>query len=416
MINHESWRLVWLTADEPVEVAMLMRRSRNWFVALAAVAAVAAWGGGAGLSATPAWGAWRLGPAAGSAGWVVVGQPRLAVGSALDGIAVVSGRLAWAAGGAGFSGDGRVPGRPVMERWNGRVWSVARLPALGNGAIAAVAASSAVQAWAVDLGASSAGIATMLRWDGQAWRKSPAPVAPGTADADLGLAAAPGGRAWLITTEAPGPVSAVIFGWNGTRWTSQSYPCPSYACNLYRVSARAGNDAWAVGNYVTGSGTGSSLAVHWTGRGWQMTNVPYVKNGFLTGVYPVSKTDAWAVGGVFLSSQALLYHWDGTSWHRVRPPAGLTAPPLGELTGITGDPAGDLWIYGFAGFAGGQGRYMRYHNGHWTMITDQAIAGQTQAIVRAVATVPGTSAAWSVGLGLTAHLTARARIERYGRL
>jgi hypothetical protein len=34
-------------------------------------------------------------------------------------------------------------------------------------------------------------------------------------------------------------------------------------------------------------------------------------------------------------------------------------------------------------------------------------------IVRDVAPVPGTSAAWSVGLGFTAGVDARARIERY---
>jgi hypothetical protein len=41
------------------------------------------------------------------------------------------------------------------------------------------------------------------------------------------------------------------------------------------------------------------------------------------------------------------------------------------------------------------------------------ISGQHRVIVRDVAPVPGTPAAWSVGLGFTAGVDARARIERY---
>jgi hypothetical protein len=65
--------------------------------------------------------------------------------------------------------------------------------------------------------------------------------------------------------------------------------------------------------------------------------VPFVKFGYLTGIFAASATNAWAVGGGNNSSKMLLYRWNGASWHSVPVPAGLTVPSLGELTGISGD-------------------------------------------------------------------------------
>jgi hypothetical protein len=142
--------------------------------------------------------------------------------------------------------------------------------------------------------------------------------------------------------------------------------------------------------------------------------VPFVKDGYLTGVFGISSTDAWAVGAVFGSTATLLYHWDGTAWHKMQTPAGLTQPSLGENIGITGDSAGHLWIYDFGTAAGSQASYLRFDGHHWSMIRDAPVAGELQAIVRQVAAVPGTQTVWSVGVGLIAGPHGRARIERYG--
>jgi len=361
-----------------------------------------------GLGAGPAFAAR---PAA-SRAWTIVHGARLAPNNALNGLAVVSRRLAWAAGIEGFSSNGTMPGRPLIERWNGRAWSRVRLPSIWPGGLGSVAASSAANAWA--LGQERSGTTEhLLHWNSHRWRTSAFPGTPGTFYGNLGLTAAPSGRAWLIASSSG---SSQIFGWNGRAWKQQSYLCPNVSCNLDRIVARTGSDSWAVGNYVTAALDGGPLALHWTGHSWHSTRMPFVKFGYLTGVFASSATNAWAVGAVFNSSAMLLYRWNGTSWRRVPAPAGLTAPSLGELTGISGDASGHLWIFDFGQQAGDRAIYLRFDGHHWSKVTGALVAGQSRVIVRDVEAVPGTSASWSVGLGFVPTVNARARIERYGRL
>ncbi len=374
---------------------------------LAALGALAA----SSLVSLGAGAAFAAAPAA-SQSWKIVRGPRLAPNNVLNGLAAVSKRLAWAAGIEGFSSNGDRPGRPLIERWNGHAWSRARFPSAWPGGLGFVAASSASDAWA--LGQEPSGTTEhLLHWTGHGWRNSRFPGTPGTFYGNLGLTASPGGRAWLIASASG---SSQIFGWNGTRWGQQSYPCSSTFCNLDRIVARTGKDAWAVGNYVTSNLDGGPLALHWTGRSWRSTPVPFVKFGYLTGVFAASATNAWAVGGVNNSSRMLLYRWNGVSWHHARVPAGLTVPSLGELTGISGDVSGHLWIFDFGPQAGNRAAYLRYDGHRWSTVRGALVAGQARVTVRDVATIPGTSAAWSVGLGFVPVVEARARIERYGRI
>jgi hypothetical protein len=365
--------------------------------------------GALGIGGLSAGTASAAGPAA-TQKWSIIHGPKLAPNSALNGLAVAGKRLAWAAGTEGFSSDGSRPGRPLIERWNGTAWSRARLPSIWPGGFSSIAASSATNAWA--LGEEPSGTTEhLLHWNGHGWRNTTFPGTQGTFYSNLGITAAPGGRAWLTASPSG---NALIFGWNGSGWKQQSYPCSSLVCNVYRIVARTGSDAWAVGNYATSPTDGGPLALHWTGHSWQSTPVPFVKFGYLTGVFAASATNAWAVGEVFNSSTMLLYRWNGTTWRRVAVPAGLTTPALGELPGISGDASGHLWIFDFGPQTGNRATYLRYDGRVWSKITGALVAGQSSVIVRDVKTVPGTSVSWSAGLGFVPTVNARARIERYG--
>ncbi len=220
--------------------------------------------------------------------WVIVRGPRLPENTALNSIAATGRLSAWAAGIEGFSSDGRHPGRPLLEHWNGRTWSAVRLPSSWPGGLGLVAASSAGDAWA--LGQQPSGRREhLLHWNGHHWRDSTFPGMPGAFYGNLGLTAASRGRAWLIAT-ADG-ASAQILGWHGRGWHRQSYPCPVSTCSLDSISARAWNDAWAVGNYVRAGISQGPLALHWDGRSWQAVTVPYVQSGYLTGVFAASATN-----------------------------------------------------------------------------------------------------------------------------
>jgi hypothetical protein len=113
----------------------------------------------------------------------------------------------------------------------------------------------------------------------------------------------------------------------------------------------------------------------------------------------------------------LLYHWDGTAWHRMRTPAGLTPPSAGESARITGNAAGHLWICGFGMAMSNQASYLRYDGKRWSMTHDAPVASENRAIVRGMAVIPRTRAVWSVGVGiLSAAPHGRVRIELYGSI
>ena len=345
-----------------------------------------------------------------AASWRVVSAPRLTPISALSGIAVAGKRLAWAVGVTGASSDSTRPGRPLLLRWSGRAWSRVGLPGTWRGGIAAVADSSATSAWALGMNAPETKIVHLLHWNGHRWGTKTLPSIGGSINADIDLAAAPGGRAWISTdTDA---LSTLLFSWNGRTWAAQSYPCAHLGCGLIQISARTNADAWAVGNYFGSTATGGPLALHWNGRTWSATRVPFVKDGFLTGVFGVSRTNAWAVGSVQGSSAMLLDHWNGTRWQRMRTPAGLTTPWTGERAQITGDAAGHLWIYGFGMINGPRASYLRFNGHRWSVIRDAPVRGENVPFVNGMAVVPGTQTAWSVGTSITSK-GARARIERY---
>jgi hypothetical protein len=63
-------------------------------------------------------------------------------------------------------------------------------------------------------------------------------------------------------------------------------------------------------------------------------------NGVLNSVVATSARNAWAVGhfGGLARSKALIEHWNGTAWHRIR----LT-PAGGWLDGVAATSARDVW-------------------------------------------------------------------------
>ncbi len=68
---------------------------------------------------------------------------------------------------------------------------------------------------------------------------------------------------WAVGSSAPDSSSAsqaLIEHWNGTQWSVVSSPQPNgWTSDLTGVAAISGNDVWAVGSYVSNTGTFISL-------------------------------------------------------------------------------------------------------------------------------------------------------------
>ncbi len=153
--------------------------------------------------------------------------------------------------------------------------------------------------------------------------------------------------AWAVgdyTDDATGAPNTLILHWDGTSWSHVPSPNPGSSINsLYDVDAESATDAWAVGWYGNGPGEPSNtLILHWDGTSWSQMPSPNPGGfgGLLDGVSVLSATDAWAVGisyPVGGTKDALILHWDGTSWSMV------DGPNVPGLHRVSADSATDAW-------------------------------------------------------------------------
>jgi hypothetical protein len=362
-----------------------MFRRKKWAVAGALASAAVILGGSAAFAA---------------GGWTTVSIPATGNNTSLHGVFARTNTDAWAVG-QQFGAAGQTP-PPAIYHWNGTAWSLAASPALGAaGALMAVSASSATDAWAVGfevLGRHHD--STLLEhWNGTAWTVDTADAVSGfTAELNAVLDLSP------VNAYAVGLGSApTVEHWNGTAWSPVTLPDASFEPAAGQsISATSASDIWLVGTTFN-LATGKTLAeaLHFDGTAW--TVVPMAQPGSNTptigAVTAVSPSNAWAVGEQIGATSApggntLTEHWDGTSWSVVPSPT-----PGGDpgLTGVAARSATDVYAVGseLPSVNGGpsQALILRWNGTSWTSDTSGTIGGSLEA----AATFPGAATEWAVG-------------------
>jgi hypothetical protein len=185
-------------------------------------------------------------------------------------------------------------------------WAIVSAPPTGeNGELAAVAAVSGTDAWAV-----------------------------GTTNAELnGVGAKP-----------------LIDNWNGTAWTQVTAPAtPGNTAYLTAVSASSSTDAWAVGRTQENREDFAPLGLHWNGTAWSVSpSLATALGGQIgDGVADISPTDAYAIGGGLGSAHAgLVAQWNGSTWTRVTVPPPSSDGLASSLDAISASGPDDVWIVG----------------------------------------------------------------------
>ena len=268
---------------------------------------------------------------------------------------------AWA---VGFYEKSTTSFRTLVEHWNGSNWSVVPSPNADSGenALAAVAAVSASDIWAVGYrhgpGAPGGGDRKTLveHWDGVKWRivKSPSP-GPARGDGFLfGVAAASAGRAWAVGTEPSRFSSTLAIGWNGMKWQTVKTANPGQGDRfLQAVAAPSARVALAVGSDLSGNQT-RALAEKWTGTTW--STVPAASPGgdfnSLQAIAAMNASQAWSVGASRANQgarfTALIEHWNGHAWTKASLRQVL-APGDDWLFGAASVPKSGFWAVGSAG-------------------------------------------------------------------
>jgi len=154
----------------------------------------------------------------------------------------------------------------------------------------------------------------------------------------LGVWAASGSNAFAVSAGS-------IFHLTGGSWSRQA-SAPDGASLRY-IWGSSPNDVFAVGAGAEGGTFKDGVILHSNGSGWTAMQPPSVgteiAQGFYGSVWGSSSTDVYAVGDAYLGfTQALIAHFDGSSWTRVR----LPYEDEHSLRDVYGTSPTDVWVGG----------------------------------------------------------------------
>jgi hypothetical protein len=164
---------------------------------------------------------------------------------------------------------------------------------------------------------------------------------------------------------------------------------PSFLLNatFFGVSAFSARNAWAVGQFQSGS-VNRTLIAHWNGFSWRQVPspnpAPARDSDSLNGVAATSATSAWAVGEQ--NGHSLLLRWNGKVWRPVR------SPDIGNLAGVAATSATNAWAVGIGGAKGTLTAIEHWNGKTWQVVPSPVKVGNLQAVA-----VSSATNAWAVG-------------------
>jgi hypothetical protein len=190
--------------------------------------------------------------------------------------------------------------------------------------------------------------------------------------------------------------TTLVLHWDGAAWGIVPSPSPGTAGHneLEAVSASSANDVWAVGSHSNSGSYSQALVEHWDGTSWSVIPAASVpgENSGLFGVVALAPNDVWAVGyrGI-VEFATLIQHWDGSSWSVVPSPDPQVSSNILRAVSATGP--NDVWAVGTS-----KNLYTFMTGGlieHWDGNTWSLVNGAGGALYGVAAASPGN--AWTVG-------------------
>ncbi len=284
--------------------------------------------------------------------WSVVASPNPGqTQNVLNGVAAVSTKDIWA---VGFDN-----GQTLTEHWDGTSWSAVASPSPGsNGSfLTGVAVVSTNDVWAVGYYENSTYDDQTLieHWDGTSWNVVPSP-SPGSCQPYYqcnnlsGVAVVSANNIWAVGNNMD--YYSLVEHWDGTSWSVVSSPNPGPFNFLYGVAVVSANNIWTVGNiYNTGNNTNQTLIERWNGKKWSVVPSPNpsTSENVLYSVSVVSSNNIWAVGNY--DNNTLIEHWNGAVWSVIFSPNLSTSCPgynvwCNMFFGVAALSVTDVWAAG----------------------------------------------------------------------
>jgi hypothetical protein len=225
---------------------------------------------------------------------------RFGTSNVLSAVACPAANLCFAVGNTAPRGHGRVAGKPLIERWDGRRWRLVATPRAAGPltsisctsprACTAVGGVELAQGQDSDLQISDVSLA--MGWDGTSWSIESFPRPTGAVGArPLGISCV-GSRDCLavgssLNDDMSGGgtvdgLGAMTGAWDGSAWSSETLPAapgsgqPDVPADdpedeLFGISCASTSSCAAVGLARDTTGRLGPLAAHWDGTEWTQT-------------------------------------------------------------------------------------------------------------------------------------------------
>jgi len=214
----------------------------------------------------------------------------------------------------------------LAEVWNGSKWRIKSTPnprGDDNSTFNAVSCASARACEAVGFAGKGTGLPVALAeaFNGRKWTVQKIPNPARNSGVTLNSVSCSSAKACtavgLFDTRA-GRTIPLAERWNGSRWRIQALPALARDVSLNGVSCASASACTAVGFGVKGNADAQPLAEGWNGKSWKIQRVPLpprTPGGTLSGVSCTSARACTATGAGFASNgEPLAERWNGSKW------------------------------------------------------------------------------------------------------
>jgi hypothetical protein len=216
----------------------------------------------------------------------------------------------------------------LIERWNGRSWSVMPSANVGvNGDVLRALSCISTSCVAVgDYGASSGAVQALAEsWSGRGKVTSLATPDPSATFDDLSaISCSSSSRCVAVGDYGTSNIKyTLVESWNGKKWSLEGSPnVGTKGSYLTGVSCSSAKDCVAVGTYQTTAGNSRALIETWNGTAWSVSGAPNATDDSLSSVSCSGPKRCMAVGNSFKNGRAgpFAETWNGKSWSIVNVP------------------------------------------------------------------------------------------------
>jgi hypothetical protein len=253
--------------------------------------------------------------------WSIVGSPNMldsgghAETNQLFAVTCTSANDCWAVGVAQVNAAPFVSaGTTLVEHYDGASWSIVSTPSItgADAVFYSVTCINAGNCWAVGNTTSSVAAQTLIEhYDGLTWSIAASANSMNEQNYLYGVTCAGPSDCWAVGydyTQGVQPYNTLTEHYDGTSWSLVTSPDATGAQGSFfqAVTCVRTDDCWAVGYYVNDSGSKVlTLAEHYDGTAWSITDTPNPDNRFTNDLQAVSCLDSgncWAIGYSFDTS------------------------------------------------------------------------------------------------------------------